>query len=139
LTRWEVPRYIDFMSQSSNNPSGKPPEISVDGGVDGAVAESMEQMQSARDGLKSEMPNFDRLRGLLDEKYDWPAEYTFKFISLAGQAQEVARFFLRDSVKVRHSENGRYVAMTIKRKVESADEIVSVYQEVGQIKGVISI
>ncbi len=80
-----------------------------------------------------------RFRELLDDQYDWPADYTFKFIVPRAQLEEVETVFSTDERKVRASSRGRYCSVTIVRTVTSADDVINVYTLASGIEGIVSL
>jgi len=82
---------------------------------------------------------WDRFRSLLNDEYDWPADYTFKFIVPVGQLDRVEAVFPTDERTVRSSKRGRYCSVTVTREVASAEEVIAVYDEAGSIDGIVSL
>jgi hypothetical protein len=82
---------------------------------------------------------WDRFRSLLNDEYDWPADYTFKFIVPSEQLGQVEAVFPGDERRVRASRRGRYCSVTVIRTVESAEEVIAVYDEAGAIEGIVSL
>ena len=82
---------------------------------------------------------------LLEETHDFPGPYMFKVIGRADErfiAMVVAA--VRDELegdvdppyRVRETAAGRHVAVTVEPQVQSAWEVLAVYQRLGQIAGV---
>lgn len=82
---------------------------------------------------------WERFRSLLNEEYDWPADYTFKFIVPSEQLDQVEAVFPGDERVVRASRRGRYCSVTVIRTVGSAEEVIAVYDEAGAIEGIVSL
>lgn len=82
----------------------------------------------------------DRLRKRLDEVHEWPSVYMFKFILEPDEEklQSLLSLFPPESeVLRRYSAGGKYLAITIKEVMLSADEVVSRHDRASSIKGVI--
>ncbi|HTH55978.1 MAG TPA: DUF493 family protein [Cyclobacteriaceae bacterium] len=79
----------------------------------------------------------ESLREKLEQYYAWPALYTFKFIVPKGKENEVKSLFPNHESSERSSKNGNYTSVTINMMVNSSDEVISVYQKVSTIEGII--
>ncbi len=64
----------------------------------------------------------------LDAFYCWPCTYTFKFIVHREDLRAILNLFSGDTVRTRHSARGRYVALTMERRVASSEEVIDVYR-----------
>ncbi len=81
--------------------------------------------------------NFEHL---LDESYNWPTNYSFKFIvpvdqfvvllAITGEEGEVIK---------RPSKKGNYLSVTITREMQSASEIIDLYKRVERVPDLISL
>jgi putative lipoic acid-binding regulatory protein len=83
--------------------------------------------------------NTDSFRSALDANHDWPCHYTFKFIVPKEQTQTVLDLFADDPVQANESSSGRFIAYTMEIYVRSCDEVIALYQRVGNVPGVISL
>lgn len=84
---------------------------------------------------------FDKLKTQLNDQ-DWPAVYLFKFICPGDDAclaKVTALFNAESEINLRHSRNGKYISVSVKEVMLSADAIISIYQDAAKIKGVISL
>ena len=75
----------------------------------------------------------------LDQAYQWPALYTFKFISPKHKVGEVKSIFPNHSIKERASSKGSYISVTVSIMARSSDEIIQYYQEVHRVGDIISL
>ncbi len=75
----------------------------------------------------------------LDNAYQWPALYTFKFISPKSKVGEVKSKFPNHSFKERPSSKGTYISVTVSIMARSSDEVIGYYQEVHKIGEIISL
>ena len=82
------------------------------------------------------------LRAQFDAHHHWPAEYMFKFIApnQADRIGAVLAVFPDDVEVVRKSSGGgKYVSLTIREVVSSADAVFERYEAVGQIGGMFAL
>jgi uncharacterized protein len=82
----------------------------------------------------------ERLREKLDQVHEWPSVYMFKFIFEPDQQRldAVMALFPAESEKLRkYSSAGKYLSLTVKEVMMSADEVVQRYVRAAQIPGVI--
>ncbi|MFN8438597.1 MAG: DUF493 family protein [Cytophagales bacterium] len=83
--------------------------------------------------------------GLIEklEGQKWPSDYVFKFIVKGekDKIDEVLSFFNKeiDTISYKSSEKGTYTSITIVRKASSTDEIISVYESMSEIQGIIAL
>tara|TARA_R110002050_G_scaffold24610_3_gene65748 strand:+ start:593 stop:874 length:282 start_codon:yes stop_codon:yes gene_type:complete len=84
-----------------------------------------------------------KLKGQLEDTTDFPADYMYKFIvpTDGNQLAEVESLFDNKGavITTKNSKTGKYVSITIVLKLNSADEIISYYEKVEKIKGIISL
>jgi putative lipoic acid-binding regulatory protein len=83
--------------------------------------------------------NWVKLKVLLDETYEWPAAYSYKFIVAAEKVDEIKKLFQDYEFTQRASSKGKYVSVTLTKTMNSSDEVIEGYQKVGSVKGVISL
>lgn len=81
----------------------------------------------------------DRFKALLDESYDWPSEFHFKFIVKADQLEELKRVLNTERLSVKPSKKNNYMSVSAKLKLASSEEVLYVYEKVKQIKGLIAL
>lgn len=86
------------------------------------------------------MKDFVKFRKLLDEQYQWPAVYLFKFIvPRAGADRLLAMFAGCKDVSVRESGKGTYCSITARMIMPSSERVIAVYEAVADIEGIISL
>ena len=86
------------------------------------------------------MKDFETFRKLLDEQYQWPAVYTFKFIVPKKSSKRLLSMFASNKqVRVRESGQGSYVSVTAQLIMPSSEGVVAVYEAVAEIEGIISL
>ena len=81
-----------------------------------------------------------RLKGLLEDQHSWPGVYTFKFIVPVSKVAQILAFF-DESYEISHrpSKKGNYISVTVKREMNSADDVIRIYQSVSVIEGLITL
>jgi uncharacterized protein len=85
---------------------------------------------------------FEQLRKTLQDELAWPSVYMFKFIVPAnsdGKAAIESKF--SDEAVITHSASstGKYVSITIKEVMLTADAVIDKYKSLEGIEGVISL
>lgn len=85
------------------------------------------------------MMDFEKFKSLLDDKYEWPCDYTFKFVVASHNEHKLAEEFLEERVSKKSSRTGKYVSYTVIKEMHSSEDVVSIYSKVGSIDGVMSL
>lgn len=83
-----------------------------------------------------------RLRQNLDKVHAWPAVYMYKFIfePETERLDAVLALFPTESEILRkYSAGGKYLSITVKEVMMSADEVVARYDKASEITGVITL
>ena len=75
----------------------------------------------------------------LEASGEFPQLYMFKFIVPSGKENEVAALFPKHEVSTKASSGGKYVSTTVQAMMKSADQIIKIYEEAGEIEGLISL
>lgn len=81
-----------------------------------------------------------KLRERLDQVHEWPSVYMFKFICEPDAARIdriVALFPPEAEVLRRYSSGGKYLSLTVREVMMSADDVVQRYVKASDIEGVI--
>jgi len=81
----------------------------------------------------------EKFRELLDQSYQWPDFYTFKFIVKIENRDQVVALLDGHDVQFKNSEKGNYVSITSRLFVQSTDDVIAVYEAIAQIPGVMSL
>jgi uncharacterized protein YbbK (DUF523 family)/putative lipoic acid-binding regulatory protein len=76
-------------------------------------------------------------RELLDQCHTWPCSFPFKFIVPQEKLQEILLLFPEEKPSLRSSKGGKYVSVTINKRVHSSDEVLACYDRLAGTKGVI--
>ena len=87
--------------------------------------------------------NFDSLREKLEDGFDWPRVYLFKFIVPSDNKKiaEVESLFnsKEAQISMRTSKKGNYVSVSAKEMMMSADKVIERYKDAAKIEGIISL
>lgn len=75
----------------------------------------------------------------LESAGQFPMLYMFKFIVPTGKETEVGVLFPKNEMSLKPSSGGKYVSTTIKAMMDSADQIIEIYEKASEIEGVISL
>ncbi len=84
---------------------------------------------------------FDKLREQLNMEASWPMVYMFKFIIPADNrkiALVESKFSDEAIITQKESTNGKYISITIKEVMLSAETIISKYKEMHGIEGLMA-
>ena len=83
--------------------------------------------------------DIEKFQAVLDDTYEWPADYTFKFIVPSAKENELMDILVDCQVQRKASEKGNYISFTSKIEAKSSQEVVDVYAKVKVIDGLISL
>ncbi len=76
----------------------------------------------------------------LDDHYEWPAKYLFKFIVPYQKVDEIIRVFPEDQPVIqRASSGGKYVSISADVMMKSSEEVMTIYRNAYLVDGVISL
>ncbi|MBQ0151285.1 MAG: DUF493 domain-containing protein [Chryseobacterium sp.] len=80
------------------------------------------------------------LKEKLENNHDFPEDYLFKFIIPTDEAKLTEIYKVFDGIKFtmqnRESKNAKYTACNINAFVLDADQVISIYKQVGKIENV---
>lgn len=79
------------------------------------------------------------LKELLDSQHEWPGNYTFKFIVPGNKSKELKDIVASEESFSRPSRSGKYTSMTFEIKCQSSDDVISIYQKVSKIEGIVTL
>lgn len=86
---------------------------------------------------------YNRLKVELDNSNTWPAEYLFKFIvpTVDDNVERVENAFngLGAVIKTTQSKTAKFTSLSVDVTMDNAQQIIEKYQEVGTIKGIVSL
>ena len=86
---------------------------------------------------------YEKLKGQLEEGFDWPTVYMFKFIVPANNeklARVEALFSSKEAqVTRRQSRKGNFISLTAKEMMMSPQKVIDRYLQAEDIGGVIAL
>ena len=86
---------------------------------------------------------YKKLREQLTETSKWPSNYLYKFIveTETDKIDRINTIFdnMGAVINLKKSKNGKYTSVSITVDLDSPDEVIAKYKEVGAIEGVISL
>lgn len=85
---------------------------------------------------------FEKLREQLSKEKDWPNIYMFKFIIPSDNrkiALVEAKFSDEAIITQKESSTGKYISITVKEVMLSAESIIDKYKEMEGIEGLIAL
>jgi putative lipoic acid-binding regulatory protein len=80
-----------------------------------------------------------KLKQLLEDQYDWPANYTFKFVGNADHKEQLCECVGQDPHKEQPSRTGKYISYTFVVEITETEEVLTIYREVSKISGIMSL
>jgi len=87
----------------------------------------------------------EEFQKLLDEYYQWPTEYMFKFIiksdlieGIQGLEDVFASLEIIEKT-TRSSHGGKYTAYSVRAQMHSSISVIDVYRKVSEIEGVVAL
>ena len=81
----------------------------------------------------------EKFRDLLDQSYQWPDYYEFKFIVKSDDKDLVLAKLHGYSITEQPSKKGNYISISARKLITSTQEVIEVYEVISTIKGVISL
>lgn len=81
----------------------------------------------------------EKFQELLDQTYQWPDYYEFKFIVKTDEKSRVLVLLPDYTISETPSAKGNYVSISARKLMKSTQEVLDLYEKVSQIKGVISL
>lgn len=81
---------------------------------------------------------YANLKEKLQSVEQFPGVYNFKFIITGGvdKIEELRKVLPQDEFIEQPSKTGKYVSITVKKQMQNADEVIDIYREAGNIKGI---
>ncbi|MBO9672325.1 MAG: DUF493 domain-containing protein [Sphingobacteriaceae bacterium] len=78
------------------------------------------------------------LKEKLESVERFPGVYNFKFIITGGldKIKDLRAILPDDEFIEQPSKTGKYLSITVKKQVQNADEVIAVYKQAGNIKGI---
>ena len=85
---------------------------------------------------------YKNLKSKLEEQFDWPHLYLYKFIIPSDNKKLalVEALFGEDAqVSTRQSKSNKFISVSAKEVMISADEVIAVYKKASKIEGIMSL
>tara|TARA_R110002050_G_scaffold178734_3_gene311964 strand:- start:485 stop:772 length:288 start_codon:yes stop_codon:yes gene_type:complete len=86
---------------------------------------------------------YKKLKLQLEATSNWPSNYLYKFIvkSDTDKVDKIHKIFdnIGAVINSKKSKNGKYTSVSITVNLNSPDDVIIKYKEVGEIEGVISL
>lgn len=83
--------------------------------------------------------NNEKFKSLLDESYQWPDYYEFKFIVKAEDKSLIIAKLIDFTIHETPSKKGNYISISARKLMKSTEEVLEVYELMSTIKGIISL
>jgi hypothetical protein len=80
-----------------------------------------------------------KFRELLDQTYQWPDYYVFKFIIKIDDKGLILDKLVGFDIVETPSKQGNYISISARKLMKSTQEVIAVYEAVGTVKGLISL
>lgn len=82
---------------------------------------------------------FQKFRDLLDQSYQWPDYYEFKFIVKIDDRFEALNKLQGFTITETPSKKGNYISINARKLMKTTQEVLDVYELMGTIKGIMSL
>lgn len=82
---------------------------------------------------------FQKFRDLLDQSYQWPDYYEFKFIVKMDDRGEALAKLEGFLITETPSKKGNYISINARKLMKTTQEVLDVYELMGTIKGIMSL
>ena len=76
---------------------------------------------------------------LLNNQYNWPTDYLIKFIVTKEFKEELLTVLGGHTAIEKPSSKGKYVSVSLRIKMDSADEVMALYTKASKVETVISL
>lgn len=86
---------------------------------------------------------YKNLKNILDETTSYPAKYLYKFI-VPTDKEKIAKIenifnYGGAVIDTKSSKKGKYTSISVLIEMQSTNDIIAKYEEVGEIEGVVSL
>lgn len=80
-----------------------------------------------------------KFKALLEESYQWPDYYEFKFIIKSDDKHLILSKLEGFTIHETPSKQGNYTSVSARKLMKSTEEVIEIYTLMSTIKGVISL
>ena len=88
---------------------------------------------------RDEIMSVEKFKDLLDQSYQWPDYYEFKFIVKIDDKDLVLVKLTGCTIVETPSKNGNYISISARKLIKNTQEVLDIYTQMSSIKGVISL
>ncbi len=81
----------------------------------------------------------NEFKELLNNQYTWPADYLFKFIVVKEHKEELLETIGGHKAIEKPSSKGKYVSVSLRILMHSAEEVMAIYTKASKVKTVMSL
>lgn len=81
----------------------------------------------------------NKFKELLDNQYQWPVDYLFKFIVNKERKDELLIVLGGHKAIEKPSSKGKYISISLRIMMHSADEVMEFYSKASKVKTVMSL
>ena len=81
----------------------------------------------------------EEFKRMLDQEHKWPTWYMFKFIVRRSKEDLVVGLFPEGQADVKASSKGNYRSVTAKLMMDSAQDVLDIYEKAYHIDGVLAL
>ena len=85
------------------------------------------------------MDSFKAFKEKLDQEHKWPTAYLFKFVVPKNKIDEFKKTFPEEPFQSKQSKAGNYTSFTLKKVLNSSDEVIEMYLSAKKIDGLIAL
>ena len=84
---------------------------------------------------------YANLKEKLESVEKFPGLYQFKFIITGGldKIEDLRKVLPNEEFIEQPSKTGKYVSITVKKQVQTANEVIAIYKETAIIKGIMTL
>lgn len=83
--------------------------------------------------------NLDEFKAKLDQHYNWPCPYLFKFILKQENVAVLQNLLPQEQFLLKPSAKGNYVSMTLEKEMNSSAEVLALYARVKEVPTLIAL
>lgn len=80
-----------------------------------------------------------KLQELINKHHEWPVDYCFKFIVPSDQIDMMSQLLADVDFTTRFSQKGKYSSVSFTMKCEDAETVMSVYEKVQNVPGLMAL
>lgn len=81
----------------------------------------------------------EKFKSLLDEEYEWPAKFHFKFIVPTDELENAKALLKTADIDYRASRNQKFTSLSAWIEMSCSDDVIDVYLRMQQIPRIISL